>query len=306
MAAFHYNFAIICRVPNALANRSVGSDNYPKGLDIDKAKQEYETIREVLKNCDINIIELVEDESYPDCCFVDDTAVVIGNTALIARPGHSSRQGEVGEIRKVLKGDLRMNVVEIQNAKATLDGGDVLFTGKEIFVGVGKRTNEAGAQAVAEAFPEYAVSKVNFANCEALHLKDVFNMAGRNVMAVAPGPDVQGVLRQMQDVADYPYQVMQMDSRMATDMLYVNGHLIHHVRSEMGDKSYGTLDEKILWPRHHVQLTELAKVGGTIGSLAILITRTRNPKRIISNIQDEDLGYFTMWKRGTDAPLHLN
>ncbi|BFZ20571.1 hypothetical protein BsWGS_23610 [Bradybaena similaris] len=306
MAAFHYNFAIICRVPNALANRSVGSDNYPHGIDIDKAKQEYETIREVLKNCDINIIELVEDESYPDCCFVDDTAVVIGNTALIARPGHSSRQGEVGEIRKVLKGDLRMNVVEIQNAKATLDGGDVLFTGKEIFVGVGKRTNEAGAQAVAEAFPEYAVSKVNFANCEALHLKDVFNMAGRNVMAVAPGPDVQSVLRQMQDVADYPYQVMQMDSRMATDMLYVNGHLIHHVRSEMGDKSYGTLDEKILWPRHHVQLTELAKVGGSIGSLAILITRTRNPKRIISNIQDEDLGYFTMWKRGTDAPQHLN
>lgn len=69
------------------------------------------------------------------------------------------------------------------------------YLGKEIFVGVGKRTNEAGAQAVAEAFPEYAVSKVNFANCEALHLKDVFNMAGRNVMAVAPGPDVQAVLR---------------------------------------------------------------------------------------------------------------
>ena len=93
--AFQYNFAIICRVPNSIKNRSVGSDNYPDGIDVDKAKQEYETVREVLKNCDINIIELVEDESYPDCCFVDDTAVVIGNTALIARPGHSSRQGEV-------------------------------------------------------------------------------------------------------------------------------------------------------------------------------------------------------------------
>ena len=46
-------------------------------------------------------------------------------------------------------------------------------------------------------------------------------------------------LQQMQDVADYPYHVMQMDSRMGTDMLYTNGHLIHHVRQEMGDKSYG-------------------------------------------------------------------
>lgn len=67
--------------------------------------------------------------------------------------------------------------------------------GKEFFVGVGKRSNEAGAQAVAETFPEYAVSMVNFEKCEALHLKDVFNMAGRSVMAVAPGPDVQAVLR---------------------------------------------------------------------------------------------------------------
>ncbi|XP_059153547.1 N(G),N(G)-dimethylarginine dimethylaminohydrolase 1-like isoform X2 [Physella acuta] len=272
MAAFNYNFAIICRVPNALKNRSVGSDHYPDGIDIEKAKQEYETIREVLKNCDINIIELVEDESYPDCCFVDDTAVVIGNTALIARPGHTSRQGEVGEIRKVLKGDLRMNVVEIQNAKATLDGGDVLFTGKEIFVGVGKRTNDFGAQAVAEAFPEYAVSKVNFAKCEALHLKDVFNMAGRNVMAVAPGPDVQAVLRQMQDVADYPYHVMQMDSRMATDMLYVNGHLIHHVRNEMGDKSYGMLDQSIdpEVQRTEVLMNQLTFEGRGVSALALL------------------------------------
>ena len=59
---------------------------------------------------------------------------------------------------------------------------------------MGKRTNEAGAQAVAEAFPEYAVSRVIFEKCEALHLKDVFSMAGKNVMAVAPGPDVQAVL----------------------------------------------------------------------------------------------------------------
>lgn len=71
----------------------------------------------------------------------------------------------------------------------------LLFPGKEVFVGVGKRTNELGAQAVAEAFPEYAVSMVNFSKCEALHFKDCFNMAGKNVMAVAPGPDVQVVLQ---------------------------------------------------------------------------------------------------------------
>ena len=40
------------------------------------------------------------------------------------------------------------------------DGADVLFTGKEFFVGISSRTNEAGARALAAAFPEYVVSPV--------------------------------------------------------------------------------------------------------------------------------------------------
>lgn len=98
MAAFHYNYAVMCRVPHSLANRSVGSDQYKNAIDVEKARDEYETIKDVLKSCDFNIVELVEDENYPDSCFVEDTAVAIGNTALLARPGHVSRQGEVSLI----------------------------------------------------------------------------------------------------------------------------------------------------------------------------------------------------------------
>jgi len=44
---------------------------------------------------------------------------------------------------------------------AALDGGDVLCTGREIFVGVGGgRTDDAGCRAVAAAFPHYPVHAV--------------------------------------------------------------------------------------------------------------------------------------------------
>ena len=43
----------------------------------------------------------------------------------------------------------------------------------------------------------------------------------------------------MQEVAKCQYKVMPLDSRRAADMLYINGRLIHHVRAEMGDHSYG-------------------------------------------------------------------
>lgn len=45
--------------------------------------------------------------------------------------------------------------MDIADPKAKLEGGDVLFTGKEFFVGISDFTNEAGARAVAHAFPEF-------------------------------------------------------------------------------------------------------------------------------------------------------
>ncbi|KAK7505052.1 hypothetical protein BaRGS_00003622 [Batillaria attramentaria] len=329
---FQFNYAIICRIPQSFATKAVGTDQAP--VNLEKAREEYETIREVLKSCDVNLIELQEDENYPDCCFVEDCAVVIGGTALITRPGHPSRQGEVGEIRRVLKQDMRLIVKEVGDAKATLDGGDVLFTGKEIFVGVGKRTNALGAKAVAEAFSDHTVSLIDITNSDLAHLKDGFAMAGREIMAVAAGTDVN----KMQEVASYPYKVMQLDSRRAVDMLYVNGRLIHHVRNEMGDNSYGELmkladpdltrhelavsslsndgraisrlpllflklkyyknklDEKIPYTRHHVQMSELPKVGGTIASLHIPINIVRTPKMLSSDITNSDLGAYTTWQ----------
>ncbi|XP_025112236.1 N(G),N(G)-dimethylarginine dimethylaminohydrolase 1-like isoform X1 [Pomacea canaliculata] len=292
---FQCNYAIICRIPDSFAQRSVGAENIPGGLNLQKAREEYDTIREVLKNCDVNLIELQEDENYPDCCFVEDCAVVIGGTALVTRPGHPSRTGEVGEIRRVLKQDMRLVVKEVGDAKATLDGGDVLFTGKEIFVGVGKRTNALGAKAVAEAFQDHTVSMVEIGKSDLLHLKDGFAMAGREIMAVSPGIDVAVILKKMQDVASYPYKVMQLDSREAADMLYINGRLIHHVRTEMGDTSYGKLDEKIPYTRHHVQMSELRKVGGTLSSLFIPINIQRAPKMFSSDITNADLGAYTTW-----------
>ena len=88
MAAFHYNYAIVCRIPQSLANKR-------PDIDLDNARKEHRAFIDTLKRCEVNMIELQEDEGYPECAFVEDCAVVIGGTALIARPGHAARAGEV-------------------------------------------------------------------------------------------------------------------------------------------------------------------------------------------------------------------
>lgn len=62
---------------------------------------------------------------------------------------------QVENTRAILKKELDLALVEIADPKAKLEGGDVLFTGKEFFVGISEFTNEAGARAVANAFPEF-------------------------------------------------------------------------------------------------------------------------------------------------------
>jgi dimethylargininase len=85
------------------------------------------------------------DESHPDCCFLEDTLVCARGTALLTHPGHPSRQGEVAGVKAWLeKSESAIKGVKIKSLQdidkdATLDGGDVLFTGRHMFVGLTAR-----------------------------------------------------------------------------------------------------------------------------------------------------------------------
>lgn len=244
----------------------------------------------------MNIIELQEDEDYKDCCCVEDCAVIIGGTALICRPGLKTRQGETKEIRRVLKQDLKLRIVEITDGTATLDGGDVLFTGKEIFVGIGRNTNEQGASAVANAFPEYMVVPINIDKTNALHLKSICSMAGRQVIALSASPCGTEIYKQIKMRAQYSYELLKLDSDNAGNMIYVNGRLLHRTRDEIGDTCWSVLDEKILYPKHQVCINELAKARVTLTSLVLFINKQRTARKIVSNLQDDDMDRYATIK----------
>ncbi|CAC5382117.1 DDAH [Mytilus coruscus] len=154
--AFEYNFAILVRIPDSFQNSARKFDPEAE-IDMEKARKEHKDLVETLKKCDVRTIELDGTEEYPECPFVDDCVVAIGNTALITRPGSKTRQGEVSEIRRYLQSQMKMTIVEIRDPDAIVEGGDVLFTGKEIFVGIGtgRRTNEKGAQAQMKSLAQY-------------------------------------------------------------------------------------------------------------------------------------------------------
>lgn len=60
-------------------------------------------------------------------------------------PGHESRQGEVVAVRETLE-KVPGLAVTVMEEPARMDGGDVLFTGLEFFVGLSNRTNQVSVR----------------------------------------------------------------------------------------------------------------------------------------------------------------
>ena len=79
----------------------------------------------------------------PDSVFIEDTAIVLDELAVITRPGAASRRPETAAVASTL-GAFRQ--LQFLAEPATLDGGDVLRLGRTLYVGVGSRTNAAGVQ----------------------------------------------------------------------------------------------------------------------------------------------------------------
>jgi dimethylargininase len=114
-------------------------------------------------------IEVEPAEDCPDAPFVEDTMVVYGDLAVIARPGAVERQPETAGAARAVA-DLGMVVRSIA-APGTLDGGDVLKLGPTFYVGIGGRTNDEGARQLAALVADRGVTVVPLPISGVLHLK---------------------------------------------------------------------------------------------------------------------------------------
>ena len=140
---FHYTKAIVCGIPNSFVKGALKIAEPQEPINLAKAKEEHRNYVKELKEHIPTIIEIDPDDRYPDMVFVEDPAVVLMNKAIICKLGHPSRQGETEVMKKTLESiGIETHDVQAIDDRATIDGGDVLFTGREFLVGLSRRTNK--------------------------------------------------------------------------------------------------------------------------------------------------------------------
>lgn len=67
------------------------------------AKKEFENYVQLLRELDLDVIEMEQEEELPESVFIDDAAVVCNNIALICKPGNPTRLKEVRRWGWVIK-----------------------------------------------------------------------------------------------------------------------------------------------------------------------------------------------------------
>jgi dimethylargininase len=138
-------------------------------IDMAKAREQHAAYRELLASLGCEIVVLNVNSAFADAVFVEDTALVFDELAVMTSPGAESRRGEAPAIEaEVRKHRARIERITLP---ATLDGGDVAMCGRVVLVGASARTNAAGAESLAKILRPfgYVVRRVRMHDC--LHLK---------------------------------------------------------------------------------------------------------------------------------------
>jgi len=152
-------------------------------IDYKLAARQHDVYEAKLTKLGVTVESLSGNEKFPDACFVEDTAIVLDELAVICNMGVASRRGETSLIEKELS---RYRELAHISLPATIEGGDVMRIGRRVFVGESKRTNAEGLKQLAGILEPagYQVTKIRTNG--SLHLKSACTAINDETLFVNP------------------------------------------------------------------------------------------------------------------------
>jgi dimethylargininase len=248
-----YKYAIVRGVPDSF-DWCIKPDP-TAAIDIGLAKEQHNTYKSTLAKLGLELVTVTADDRYPDCCFVEDTAIVAGGSAVVLSMGAPSRVGEEVEVRKVLAEYKTLHEIY---PPATMDGGDALLIDKKLFVGWSRRTNREAAAELEKIASGYEVITVPLAGV--LHLKSACTYLGDNCVLVCKGHFDENILSTYRKIYVYP------EDAYSANCLAVNGKVLiskgfPRTRSAVEAAGFDAIE---------MDMSEFRKAGGSLTCLSIL------------------------------------
>lgn len=249
-----YNYALVRGVADSY-DQCIRSGT--ETIDVALAREQHHKYREALLSLGLRVIYVDPDERYPDCCFAEDPALVVGDTAFIARMGVESRSGEETRFRVLLS--RRKVTVEIE-PPGTLEGGDVLRIDKQLFIGLSQRTNAAAIDQLRHHLGPEGYEIVSVKTKDLVHLKSDVAYIGGGHIVMRRGRFDEAVFD------GYEKIVIPEEEGYAANCLAANGTVL----VSAGYPETKWLIEAADFPTIPIEMSEFRKGEGALTCLSIL------------------------------------
>lgn len=152
-------------------------------IDVAGATRQHEAYKQCLTKMGVQVTSLDLLPEAPDAVFIQDTAVVVDEVAVVASMGAVCRAEEVESVAQALSSHRPLKRL---SPPATLEGGDVVQIGRTLYVGDSGRTNREGIRQLSDILApyDYEVRPVGVRGC--LHLSTGCSYLGRGLMLLNP------------------------------------------------------------------------------------------------------------------------
>jgi dimethylargininase len=211
---------------------------------------------DVLESLGLQITVLEADETFPDGCFVEDTAVVTPTVAVITRQGASSRRGEEAPIEPLLAE--HRSIARIVSP-GTVDGGDIVVSGDCVLIGLSGRTNEEGARQLARILEADGLRCITLAAGDGLHLKSSVNSLDDDRLLITQAFSDCAELKAFERI------VIPAEESYAGNSLSVNGQIL----VPTGFPRTRELIEALEFETIETEVSEFRKMDGGLTCLSI-------------------------------------
>jgi dimethylargininase len=227
-------------------------------IDVGIAETQHHGYVRALKELGCAVLELPAEPDLPDSVFVEDTAVVLPEAALITNPGADSRKPETSSITRALAPYRELLLIK---PPATVDGGDVLVLGKQIYVGMSTRSNRDAVDQMNELLGRFGYQAHAVALHDCLHLKSAVTKVDETTLLIN---------RKWVDVENFEgYDLIDVDPSepFATNCLPINGAIIFSTAFPLTAEKL----ERRGFNLRRVVVDELAKAEGAVTCCSLIV-----------------------------------
>lgn len=236
---------------NGLTTARLGKPIYTRALE------QHARYIDTLEKLSVTVEVLPPDLNFPDSTFVEDTALLTPEAAVITRPGAPSRRGEIKTMEKVLANYFQQ--IYFIEEPGTLDAGDILQVESHFYIGISRRTNLSGVEQLIEILHNLGYSASTIALQNLLHLKSGVAYLGNNYLVVADE------LIHRSEFIDFHQIKIASDESYAANCLAVNGSIL---MAAGFPKTFQAL-QKLNYPIIELDMSEFRKIDGGLSCLSL-------------------------------------